>query len=81
MEEYHALIKNWKHIIRNDKYEKVQYIIFNRGLSSAHLGLEDIDLYEPLTKDEWLEFDISNDNAVFYTDEELEFIVDYLEEC
>ena len=81
MEKYNALIKGWKHLIKYDKDEKVQFVIFNRGYPYPILSLLGIGLYNPLTKDEWLEFGISDDNAVFYTAEELEFIFDYLEEC
>lgn len=80
MEKYHALIKNWKHIILNDEYAKVQFIIFNRGLSSEYLGLEEIDLYEPLTKDEWLDFNVYEDTATFLTDKEMESLFECLKE-
>ena len=79
MERYHALIKNFKHIILYDKDAKVQFVIKNRGHHFNYLGLGYIDLYSSLTKNEWLDFNVYEDNAIFLTNEEMLSLLEYLE--
>ena len=80
MEKYYALIRNFKHIILNDENAKVQFVIKNRGYHSNYLALEGIDLYSSLTKSEWLDFNVYEDNAIFLTNEEMISLLEYLED-
>ena len=80
MEKYYALIRNFKHIILNDENAKVQFVIKNRGYHSNYSALEGIDLYSSLTKSEWLDFNVYEDNAIFLTNEEMISLLEYLED-
>ena len=78
MKKYHALIKNWKHVIRNNPKATVQFVIIDKDTSTEYLGLHKINLYQQLTLDEWSDFNVTHDNAFFISDEDLVSLVDYL---
>lgn len=63
VKKYYAYIKGRD--LLYDSEEATQWVLINEGMSSQYIGLREPDIYNPLTKEEWENNGITDDNADF----------------